>query len=189
MAYVYALINKDTLHSICEQKRITVEFLKKRTHFDAEKITLWITPSDKTLPTIRQAKKLANCMHIPFAGLYMNPEQIPMKKIPNIKNMRTIPNGEIDDSALNIAIIDVLLERDFLLESLVEMNEKTPHFSLTSPNSSKPEEWADSLRKQLNISLSEQFAYKSTRQFYQYLRIKAEESGVFTNQLVSFINI
>ena len=181
MAYVYALINKDTLHSICEQKRITVEFLKKRTHFDAEKITLWITPSDKTLPTIRQAKKLANCMHIPFAGLYMNPEQIPMKKIPNIKNMRTIPNGEIDDSALNIAIIDVLLERDFLLESLVEMNEKTPHFSLTSPNSSKPEEWADSLRKQLNISLSEQFAYKSTRQFYQYLRIKAEESGVFIN--------
>ena len=115
MAYVYALINKDTLAYICREKGVTGDFIANKTKISATNLALWLAPSDSALPTIKQAKKLASCLHIPFAGLYMNSADIPLKKIPNVRNMRTmLGTSSSDDSALNIAIIDVLLERDFL---------------------------------------------------------------------------
>lgn len=109
MGYVYATINKDTLAHICKEKGVSSEFLASKTKLNMSRLNQWLTPTDINLPTINQAKKIAACLHIPFAGLYMNPCDIPLKRIPNIRNMRTMSGAvSIDDSSLNIAMIKKL---------------------------------------------------------------------------------
>lgn len=73
MGYVYATINKDTLAHICKEKGVSSEFLASKTKLNMSRLNQWLTPTDINLPTINQAKKIAACLHIPFAGLYMNP--------------------------------------------------------------------------------------------------------------------
>lgn len=180
MAYVYALINKDTLAYICREKGVTGDFIANKTKISATNLALWLTPSDSALPTIKQAKKLASCLHIPFAGLYMNSTDIPLKKIPNVRNMRTMLGTSIsDDSALNVAMIDVLLERDFLLNANDELGLTTKTFLPVVPEGNDPRIWANAIREQFSISLEQQYKCSSARQFYLYLREKIESEGVF----------
>ena len=180
MAYVYALINKDTLAYICREKGVTGDFIANKTKISATNLELWLTPSDSALPTIKQAKKLASCLHIPFAGLYMNSTDIPLKKIPNVRNMRTMLGTSIsDDSALNVAMIDVLLERDFLLNANDELGLTTKTFLPVVPEGNDPRIWANAIREQFSISLEQQYKCSSARQFYLYLREKIESEGVF----------
>lgn len=70
MGYVYATINKDTLAHICKEKGVSSEFLASKTKLNTSRLNQWLTPTDINLPTINQAKKIAACLHIPFAGLY-----------------------------------------------------------------------------------------------------------------------
>ena len=143
MSYVYAIINKNTLAYICGEKGVSSEFLANRTKLNVSKLNQWLTPADSALPTIKQAKKIASCLHIPFAGLYMNPGDIPLKKIPNVRNMRTMYGTvNTDDSALNIAMIDVLLERDFLLSADDEFGIAPPNFNPIIPDDNSVDEWA-----------------------------------------------
>lgn len=136
MGYVYATINKDTLAHICKEKGVSSEFLASKTKLNMSRLNQWLTPTDINLPTINQAKKIAACLHIPFAGLYMNPCDIPLKRIPNIRNMRTMSGAvSIDDSSFNIAMIDVLLERDFLLSADDEFGITPPDFEPLIPDS------------------------------------------------------
>ena len=180
MAYVYALINKDTLAYICQEKGVSGDFIANKTKISATKLALWLTPTDSALPTIKQAKKLASCLHIPFAGLYMNSADIPLKKIPNVRNMRTmLGTSSSDDSALNIAMIDVLLERDFLLNANDELGLTTKPFLPVVPKDNDPQIWANAIREQFSISLEQQYKCNSARQFYLYLRDKIESEGVF----------
>ncbi|MFR8087554.1 MAG: ImmA/IrrE family metallo-endopeptidase [Lachnospirales bacterium] len=180
MTYVYALINKDTLAYICREKGVSSDFIANKTKISATKLALWLTPTDSTLPTIKQAKKLASCLHIPFAGLYMNSTDIPLKNIPNVRNMRTMMGtSSSDDSALNIAMIDVLLERDFLLNANNELGLITKPFLPVVPKENDPKIWANAIREQFSISLEQQYKCNSTRQFYLYLREKIESGGLF----------
>ena len=180
MAYVYALINKDTLAYICREKGVSGDFIANKTKISAKKLALWLTPTDSALPTIKQAKKLASCLHIPFAGLYMNSIDIPLKKIPNVRNMRTmLGTSSSDDSALNVAMIDVLLERDFLLNANDELGLTTKTFLPVVPEENDPQIWANAIREQFSISLEQQYKCNSARQFYLYLREKIESEGVF----------
>ena len=176
-----ALINKDTLSYICNSKGVSSDFIISRTKCPSVKVNLWLNPADPTLPTLNQAKSIASCLHIPFAGLYMNSEDIPLKKIPNIRNLRTMQGATLDDSALNIAVIDVLQERDFLLEANEQFEISTPPFLPTVPASANPVDWANSIRAQLGLTLENQFKCTSTRKFYLYLRELIERSGVFVH--------
>ena len=180
MGYVYATINKDTLAHICKEKGVSSEFLASKTKLNMPRLNRWLTPTDINLPTINQAKKIAACLHIPFAGLYMNPCDIPLKRIPSVRNMRTM-SGTVstDDSSLNIAMIDVLLERDFLLSADDEFGITPPDFDPLIPDSNSVDEWADAIRKQFAIEIEKQYKCNSTRQLYLYVRDKIEAKGVF----------
>ena len=182
MGYVYATINKDTLAHICKEKGVSSEFLASKTKLNMSRLNRWLTPADINLPTINQAKKIAACLHIPLAGLYMNPCDIPLKRIPSVRNMRTM-SGTVstDDSSLNIAMIDVLLERDFLLSADDEFGITPPDFDPLIPDSNSVDEWADAIRKQFAIEIEKQYKCNSTRQFYLYVRDKIEAKGVFVH--------
>ena len=176
-----ALINKDTLAYICSSKGVSPAFIVSRTKYNPGKVNLWLNPTEPALPTINQAKSIASCLHIPFAGLYMNSQDIPLKRIPNVRNLRTMQGATIDDSALNIAVIDVLQERDFLLDANAQFEIATPSFTPIFPSSNDPVVWAKTIREHLGLSLEKQIKCPSTRQFYLYLRDQIERSGVFVH--------
>lgn len=185
MGLIYATINKETLLHICSNKKISTDFIIRKTKLNSAKVPLWLDAANPSLPTIKQAKKLASCLHIPFAGLYMNPVDIPLKRIPNIKNLRTIQGASVpDDSALNIAVVDILLERDFLTNANKEFDQSIPMFSPNVPSEDDPIKWAQAIRTQFSIELGTQYKCSTSRQFYLYLRNCIENGGVFVHCFV-----
>ncbi len=185
MALVYAIINKETLLHICSSKKVSTDFIINKTKLNPAKIPLWLDTTNPALPTIKQAKTLAACLHIPFAGLYMNPDDIPLKSIPNIRNLRTMQGTSApDDSSLNIAMVDILLERDFLINANAEFGRTTPVFIPNVPSGGDPVKWAKAIREQFSIDLETQYKCPSARQFYLYLRNCIESGGIFVHCFV-----
>lgn len=87
----------------------------------------------------------------------------------------------VDDSALNIATIDLLLQRDFLISINDELNIPTPKFIPFIPNGNRPNQWAKAIRSHFDISLDVQYRSASPRKFYHYLRNQIESHGVFVH--------
>lgn len=182
MAYIYAQINKNTLAYIFDGINVSRNYIVSKAGVKSEKLNKWLDASDTLLPTINQAKRIAACLHIPFAGLYMNPEYVKLKSIPSVKNYRTLYGGAtLDDSALNIAMMDLLYERDFLLESCEEIDMSLPTFNMTITSREDPIVWAKKIRELFDINLNVQFKCTSPRKFYLYLRDKIESSGIFVH--------
>ena len=182
MAFQYALINKRTLLTIIEKKRITNEYILLKTKLRQDKYSQWIDEKDPLLPTVNQAKAIAACIHVPFAGLYMEPDLVPYKSIPSIKNKRTLYGAEtLDESSVNIAIIDLLQELDYLLALSDELGEIIPQYSMTVPASDNSKEWANYIRHTLSLDLQEQFRCTSMRKLYLLLRERIEAQGIFVH--------
>lgn len=178
MSVIYALINKEALSHICRGKHVSDTYIVERANIKADKFTKWLDPEDKALPTILQAKRISRLLHVPFAALYMNPDDIPLQKIPSIKNLRTLQGTMTDDSSLNIAIGDVLLEREYLISVSEEFGISIPHFSVSQPRSTDYIDWAKAIRYYFQIDLKEQLKCTSQRKFYLYLRSCVEKKGV-----------
>lgn len=182
MAYTYALINKETLLHICKSKKVSETYISNKTGTKPEKLSAWLDIIDPSLPTINQAKSVASCLHIPFAGLYMNPQDVPIKSIPSLKNLRTLYGSEmIDDSALNIAISDLIRTRDFLITANEELELQLPTFQISMPVTEDALLWANAIRERFSIKLEDQYRCSSSRKFYLYLRDKIESAGVFVH--------
>ena len=157
MAYIYAQINKNTLAYIFEGKKVSRNYVVSKTKINPEKLDRWLNVTDTLLPTINQAKAIASCLHIPFAGFYMNPEHVILKSIPSVKNYRTLYGGvEMDDSAINIAMMDLLRERDFLLEASREADISLPVFNISIALDDDPILWAKRIRELFDIQLDVQ---------------------------------
>lgn len=178
-----ALINKETLLHICSGIGVTNAFLAQRMHISEEIVAKWLTTDNAAVPTINQAKILAKVLRVPFAGLYMSKENINIKHLTNLRNLRTMPDGiAIDDSALNLAIVDLIRARDLLHSSEEELGLKKTHSILPAvPNSELPAEYARVIRSFFGLDLNEQYRSTSTRQFYLYVRKKLESKGVFVH--------
>ena len=180
--YIYARINKDTLRFIREKKAISFDYVTRITKFKEEKIVLWENDESGKFPTINQAKSIAKCYRIPFAGLYMNASDINVKHLPQMRNLRTLPDAVVDNSALNLAISDILSARDLLLESRQALKERTVKFgmSINCPDDNVIQ-WAREIRNSLGIDSNAQYKCQSTRQFYLYIRNVVENAGVFVH--------
>jgi len=129
--YVYARVNKETLRCIREKKSVSFDYITRMTNLPQEKVALWEDESSGKYPTIKQAKAIAKCYRIPFAGLYMNFSDINVKHLPPMRNLRTLPNTTVDDSALNLAIADIMSARELLIESkMMLLQNINPHIRL-----------------------------------------------------------
>ena len=177
-----ALINKETLAYICMHIGVTKHFLAQRTHFSEETIAKWLTADDAAVPTINQAKTLAKALRVPFAGLYMNKEHINFKHLPNLHSLRTMPDGiAIDDSALNLAIVDLIRARACCTHREELGLTKIPFTLPATPDSASPVEYARAVRSFCGLELSAQYKSTSARQFYLYVRQKLESKGIFVH--------
>ena len=92
-AVVYARVNRDTLRFIRETRKVSYDYITRITKFSQERIQLWESGEDDKWPTINQAKALAKCYHIPFAGFYMESVNIKVKTILELRNSRTIQSA------------------------------------------------------------------------------------------------
>lgn len=176
--YVYALINKDTLRFIRATKQISTDYIERVTKIKAEKLFVWEDPTSEKFPTINQAKALAKCYRVPFAGFYMDKEDINIKHLPAIINRRTMFGTTFDDTAVNLALIDLLNDRDFYLETKELLNESIPIFDF-KPVGKTVTEWAREIRDFFGIDLAEQYRTPSKRQLFLYIRDKVERKGIF----------
>ena len=179
--YVYARINKETMKFIRETKAITLDYVSRITKYSSSKIELWENSDTDKFPTINQAKSIAKCYRVPFAGLYMNANDINIKHLPKVRNLRTLPDTTLDNSALNLAIIDVLSARDLLIESKIALHENMSPFAIQAVDSEDVNQWAKTIREELELSIDVQYGCQSTRQFYLYVRNAVERAGVFVH--------
>ena len=178
-----ATINKNTLQVICQTKQVTADFIARKVGCPKEKVDKWIDPTDALFPTIVQAKKVAKCLHIPFAGLYIQPNDVPIKRIAPLQNFRTFPGGvATDDSALHIGIYDLEQAKDFYLETCVELGVLPMQFQLNASTwGDSVSGWANALRDAANVNLVMQFRLRSRRKLYLYVRQQVETLGVFVH--------
>jgi Zn-dependent peptidase ImmA (M78 family) len=179
----YALINKETLAFICSQIGVTTAYLAGKAGLAEDKVALWLDVNDRTLPTINQAKTIAKALKIPFAGLYMNKDNIKINQLPTMRNLRAIPFGIVmDDSALNIAIADLIRSRYFLFSTETELGiENTPLLLPTISDSDTPADVAATIQSFFGLELADHYKCTSPRQFFLYLRRKIENKGIFIN--------
>lgn len=180
--YIYARINKNTLRFVREQKAISFDYVTRITKFKEDKLSLWENGDSDKFPTINQAKAIAKCYRIPFAGLYMNASDINIKHLPQMRNLRTLPDAMVDNSALNLAIADVLSARDLLLESKRALKETVAQFNVSiNCSDDNVVRWAEEIRRVLGINSNIQYKCQSTRQFYLYIRNVVETAGALVH--------
>ncbi len=178
-ALVYAKVNKETLRFIRDKKQVSFDYIERIAKFPEAKITLWEDESSGKLPTINQAKKLALCYRVPFAGFYMNSADINVKHLPRLINKRSMIGAAADDSVVNLALLDLINERDFYVETKEALRETIPEFDLQISDALLSTEWARIIREYFDIKLSDQYKCGSKRKFYLYLREKIEAKGLF----------
>lgn len=177
---IYALINKETLQFIREEKGVSYEYIDRSAGFSKERLNIWEDIHSDKFPTINQAKTLAKCYRIPFAGFYMNTSDIKLQKTPKLKNLRTIQDADIDDTGLNLAISDVLDARDLFIETKNKLKEPVAVFDMDIATDDVYE-FARSIRVLFDIRTDEQYRCKSARKFYLYVRDKIETKGIFVH--------
>lgn len=179
---IYAHINKETIGFICAKIGVTTNFLAKKTGLAEDKVLSWLDTSSDAYPTINQAKTLAKALKVPFAGLYMNKDNIPTKKMPTLRNLRTVQYASTDDSSLNLAIAELIQYHDFLITAESEMAITAPSLALpTIPDTSSVTKYAEQIRTYFELKLNDQFKLKSARQFYLYVRQQVESMGIFVH--------
>ena len=144
-------------------------------------VTQWEDEASGKFPTINQAKALAKCYRIPFAGLYMNFSDINVKHLPQMRNLRTLPDASVDNSALNLAIADILSARELLIESKKALKETIPAFSISINEGDDVSLWARTIRNELGLTSEVQYKCPSARQLYLLIRNATEEAGVFVH--------
>lgn len=171
--------NKSTLALLREKTHVSYDYLEKANGKSRDILMLWEDKNSSVLPTISQAKDLAKSLRVPFAGLYMPPELIPIPELPKLHNMRRTQDAiAYDDSLMNLSIIDLLNARSMLVETNALLGIEIPSTSLPPINSNSVNGWADTIREYFRIDLREQYRSQSARKFYLYIRQKIESHGV-----------
>ena len=111
----------------------------------------------------------------------MNAADINVKHLPQMRNLRTLPDASVDNSALNLAISDILNARELLIESKKALKETIPVFSISASEVDDVSMWAKMIRNALGLTSEVQYKCPSARQLYLFVRNAVEEVGVFVH--------
>ncbi|MGJ4852120.1 ImmA/IrrE family metallo-endopeptidase [Bacillota bacterium Meth-B3] len=181
-ARIDATINKETVSFICTRIGITTAFLAQRTGLAEDKVGSWLDVSSDAYPTLNQAKALAKVLKIPFAGLYMHKDNLPIKQLPLLRNLRRLPEALSDSSSLNLAVVELIRYHDFLTSAESELKITTSPLVLPSiPDMASAAVYARQIRAFYGLELNKQFKLQSARQFYLYIRQQIESKGIFVH--------
>ncbi len=177
-----ANINKETVSFICTRIGVTTTFLAQKTGISEDKVGAWLDTTSDAYPTLNQAKALAKTLRIPFAGLYMHKDNLPIKQLPQLRNLRRLPDSISDDSSLNLAVVELIRYHEFLTSAESELEIAAPPLALPSiSDSASAVMYAGHIRTFFGLELNDQFRLRSARQFYLYVRQQIESKGIFVH--------
>jgi Zn-dependent peptidase ImmA (M78 family) len=175
-----AYINKESLLKIVKSMKVSEEFLAKASSCkDIKIVRNWLNPTAPMLPTFKQAEKIVKKLKIPLGNLYLKPEYLENIKFPIITNFRSLENKVNDESELNIAILDLLNNRDYFINIKEELDEHIPNFEVFIDNKLTVTAMANEIRDKFEINLKERYNLSDSRHLYLYLRDKIEKKGIF----------
>lgn len=177
-----AFINGGTLGKIRCVKGVSIEYLSKKCRIPENKISLWESCCENDFPTIKQGEKIADILQVPFAGLYLTPDNVPEKVLPAITNKRRFSASYVeDDSSLNLAIDWLASLREEAIDIDLELGRDIPRADIPAL-SSNPSLAASQLREWLSFDECQQKDCSSSRKLYLLIEKKLGERYVFLAQ-------
>ena len=183
MSYQLAFINGATLKALRERRKVSPEYLCRKAGVGVDKLEAWEQGSDSDYPTMKQAEKMAKALLSPLAGLYLEPCNLPVDKVPVVINKRRVHNAcAIDESALHLAVYGLAQIRSDAIEIASETDCVFNKFDM--PKLGDVSASAVIIRDWTGLSLDDQKRTTSTRQLFLALRARLEERGVLVAQFV-----
>lgn len=183
MSYQLAFINGATLKALRERRKVSPEYLCRKAGVGVDKLEAWEQGSDSDYPTMKQAEKMAKALLSPLAGLYLEPCNLPVDKVPAAINKRRVHNAcAIDESALHLAVYGLAQIRSDAIEIASETDCVFSKFDM--PKLGDVSASAVIIRDWTGLSLDDQRRTTSTRQLFLALRARLEERGVLVAQFV-----
>lgn len=171
-----ALINPGVLRWARERARIGPERLAKSASVTPERILRWEEGVEK--PTFKQARDLANKLHIPFGYLFLSHPPVEKLPIPDLRRIGDHPIGEVSAELFDL-IADTLYKHDWYREYLIEQGEGKIPFIRRFDLDADPKEIAIDMTKTLSLTLSDREEVRSSDQFYNLLVKRAEAAGIW----------
>jgi len=163
---------------------ISVEYLAKKLHVSSATIQEW--EKGDCIPTLNQAEKVANILHIPFGYLFLKTP--PKEELP-IPDLRIGYNGDIH--MLSVDLIDVInavkRRQDAYKEIMLNEDIQPLSFIGSFINIEDPISIAKDMQKIMKIDRIFIKKLKSWSDYLNYLTNNAEDAGilVFRNGTVN----
>jgi Zn-dependent peptidase ImmA (M78 family)/DNA-binding XRE family transcriptional regulator len=168
MARNDALITPQLLIWARERVNMPVDLAAKAAGVAVDKYRSWET--GEQLPTINQAKKVAQKVKIPYAWLYLDspPEKY---KLPKNTDYRTFANQTIADYSVefNYLIADVSMRRDAMIELYAEMDIPLHRFDeYMDAETASDATIAQVIRNLLGLTYEKQRKFKNSNEAFNY---------------------
>jgi len=153
-------------NNLCKSSNLSVDLIKE-----------WEAGTKK--PNFSEVKKLAEIYKRSLAVFFLDSIPEENKNIPDLRTIGSKDNKSLSPEALLVIRKARRIQETAqgLFEELnQDLNFKYPKHQI----SENPEKLADKIREDLSVSVSDQFKARKYEDFFEYLRLKIENTGVLT---------
>jgi Zn-dependent peptidase ImmA (M78 family)/transcriptional regulator with XRE-family HTH domain len=158
-----------------ERARIKQDQIARTLHVPTDTIASW--ELEKELPTIHQAERLAETLHIPLGYLFLPSPPVEKLPLPDFRTIRSAEAG-VPSAALIDLLNDVMVKqewyREFLLEDGAEPLPFVGRFSIQDGT----EQVAENIRQALKIDTTLRQQCNSWSEFFRTIIRRAESAGI-----------
>ena len=174
-----ALVNRKMLTWARKEAGYSIESAAEKARLPVNKLVAW--EEGDSLPTVSQAEKLAKLYARSYSVFYLSkpPETIPLAS--EYRRLFGVKPGE-ESPELRVALRQMIHRRKIALDLLEEFGKKPDLFSLKAYLTENPEIIGKRLRKELGITLKEQFEWPNEFHAWSAWRATIEDFGVMVFQ-------
>jgi len=158
-----------------------VDYVAKRLQVREERVAEW--EKGERQPTLRQVESLARFFHRPLSVFFMpRPPQLP----PLAAEYRRLPDVEPghESPELRLALRQMLMRRENMLNLMGELGESIPEFSLRAHLRESPAEVGQRLRKATRVTVETQLGWANEWEAWREWRASCDTLGVLVFQFI-----
>jgi len=158
-----------------------VDYVAKRLQVREERVAEW--EKGERQPTLRQVESLARFFHRPLSVFFMpRPPQLP----PLAAEYRRLPDVEPghESPELRLALRQMLMRRENMLNLMGELGESIPEFSLRAHLRESPAEVGQRLRKATGVTVETQLGWANEWEAWREWRASCDTLGVLVFQFI-----
>jgi len=172
----HALVNPDILRWARERSYLGVDMLAHKIGIRVEKVLAW--EMGESLPTFKQAQKLAHTVHIPFGYLFLPVPPVETIPLPDLRTIGDFTVGKASPEFRDL-IGDVMRKRDWFVEYLRKQEaDIVPFIGKFNLNTSY-EDVASDISETLGINGQLRQSSRNWEDFLRNMIIQAEKCGIW----------